>query len=160
MPYASFLFLIFCEILCDLPLRLSFTCCLFNVFTIERALETVFICFPSLGCCFIPHVNVSDCYILVVVPFDSERWFSSACLMILLLGTWNCSPASALSSFLYLSWVNWLSHVNVSGSLFSRQSVVWKPKQTLACSEGDCSARAHCSAQLQTISSIFFCPNT
>lgn len=56
------LFLNFCEIWCDLPLRLPLTFCLFNVFTVEMALETVFICFLQFGMLFYSSCKCSDLY--------------------------------------------------------------------------------------------------
>lgn len=102
--------------------KLSFTFCLFDVFSTKRALEMFWSASPVFGCCFIPDINVCDFYILAAVLSVSERCFSLDCLMVLLLGTWNCWLTSALFSFVSLSWVTWPSHVIVSGSRFSRQS--------------------------------------
>lgn len=70
------------------------------------------------------------------------------------LGYLKFRSTSALFSFVFLCLVTLLSHIIVSESLYSRQSVVWKLNQRLACSKEFCSSRAQHSVPFQAISSI------
>lgn len=65
---------------------LSFACCLFDVFRIEKALERVFL-FPHLRVEFYSYVNIRECHMVAVDGTFCLGWFSSTCLMTLLLGT-------------------------------------------------------------------------